>query len=110
MLLHVVGTRARQVAMAVKRQRRADRAGVSGKDFSAEDKRRSMVERLEHAYPSKLHGLRCSEGNAIEPLPLLPQRRPEPIARLVPFVAHQSSHHLFGSLDGGQAILERMTQ
>lgn len=35
--------------MAVKRQRRADRAGVSGKDSSAEDKRRSMVERLEYA-------------------------------------------------------------
>jgi hypothetical protein len=37
------------VAMAVERQSRADRAGVRGKDASADDKRPSLVERLEHA-------------------------------------------------------------
>ena len=37
------------VAMAVECQSRADRAGVRGTDVSAEDKRRSLVERLEHA-------------------------------------------------------------
>jgi hypothetical protein len=37
------------VAMAVECQSRADRAGVGGKDGSSDDKRRSLVERLEHA-------------------------------------------------------------
>ena len=35
--------------MPVECQSRADRAGIRGKDASAEDKRRSLVERLERA-------------------------------------------------------------
>jgi hypothetical protein len=35
--------------MAVECQSRADRVGIRGKDASAEDGRRSLVERLEHA-------------------------------------------------------------
>jgi len=38
-----------QVVMGVKHKGRADTASVRAKDTSAEDKRRSMVERLEHA-------------------------------------------------------------
>lgn len=35
--------------MAVERQSRPDRAGARAKDASADDRRRSLVERLEHA-------------------------------------------------------------
>src|SRR6185295_1711284 len=59
---------------------------------------------------SKLDGLRRPERNTVEPIPLLLERRPQPVARPVPFVAHQCGHHLLGSLNGCQAVLEGVAQ